>query len=75
MHTSVCVCVCITGAIEPLVKLIEAGGEGFKGQDSDTFKAEIVQHLLTLQVSHPQLREAIQEACLVSTLPCILSFT
>lgn len=49
------------GAIEPLVKLIEAGGEGIKGQDSDTFKAEVVQHLLTLQVSHPQLREAIQE--------------
>lgn len=34
-----------------------------KGQDSDTFKAEVVQHLLTLQVSHPQLREAIQEVC------------
>lgn len=45
------------------MKLVEAGGEGSKGQDSDTFKAEIVQHLLTLQVSHPQLREAIQEAC------------
>lgn len=44
------------------MKLVEAGGEGAKGQDSDTFKAEIVQHLLTLQVSHPQLREAIQEA-------------
>ena len=71
MHTSVCRC--IAGAIDPLVKLIEAGGEGFKGQDSDTFKAEIVQHLLTLQVSHPQLREAIQEACHFSILPCILS--
>ena len=71
MHTSVCMCT--AGAIDPLVKLIEAGGEGFKGQDSDTFKAEIVQHLLTLQVSHPQLREAIQEACHFSILPCILS--
>ena len=61
------VTVCVTaGAIEPLVKLIEAGGEGMKGQDSDTFKAEVVQHLLTLQVSHPQLREAIQEACCFS---------
>lgn len=49
------------GAIEPVVKLIEAGSEGAKGQDSDVFKAEVVQHLLTLQVSHPQLREAIQE--------------
>lgn len=49
------------GAIEPVVKLVEAGGEGGKGQDSDVFKAEVVQHLLTLQVSHPALREAIQE--------------
>ena len=51
-----------TGVVEPLVKLVEAGPEGKAGQDSDTFKAEMVQHLLTLQVSHPQLREAIQEA-------------
>ncbi len=54
------------------MKLIEAGSEGAKGQDSDVFKAEVVQHLLSLQVSHPQLREAIQEVlpplccCLVS---------
>lgn len=64
MHNKVSSLICVaTGAIEPLVKLIEAGGEGAKGQDSDTFKAEVVQHLLTLQVTHPQLREAIQEAC------------
>lgn len=43
------------------MKLVEAGPEGRAGQDSDSFKAEMVQHLLTLQVSHPQLREAIQE--------------
>lgn len=49
------------GAIEAVVKLVEAGSEGVAGQDSDVFKAEVVQHLLTLQVSHPQLREAIQE--------------
>jgi len=49
------------GAIEAVVKLVEAGSEGVTGQDSDVFKAEVVQHLLTLQVSHPQLREAIQE--------------
>lgn len=49
------------GVVEPLVKLVEAGPEGKAGQDSDSFKAEMVQHLLTLQVSHPQLREAIQE--------------
>ena len=43
------------------MKLVEAGSEGVQEQDSEAFKAEVVQHLLTLQVSHPQLREAIQE--------------
>jgi len=63
--------VCVQGAIEAVVKLVEAGSEGVAGQDSDVFKAEVVQHLLTLQVSHPQLREAIQEVqtCLL-VLPC-----
>ena len=58
------------------MKLIEAGGEGFKGQDSDIFKAEVVQHLLSLQVSHPQLREAIQEVCVGSAamMSCAFSF-
>ena len=54
------------GVVEPLVKLVEAGPEGKAGQDSDSFKAEMVQQLLTLQVSHPQLREAIQEASLLA---------
>lgn len=56
------------GVVEPLVKLVEAGPEGKAGEDSHTFKAEMVQHLLTLQVSHPQLREAIQEVSLPALL-------
>ena len=58
------------GVVEALVKLVEAGSGEVKGQDSATFKAEVVQHLLTLQVSHPQLREAIQEVC----LPAVFSW-
>ncbi len=55
------------------MKLVEAGSEGVAGQDSDVFKAEVVQHLLTLQVSHPQLREAIQEVQTCLLAPCCTS--
>ena len=64
---------CVPGAIEAVVKLVEAGSEGAAGQGGDVFKAEVVQHLLTLQVSHPQLREAIQEVHICLLAPCCRS--
>jgi hypothetical protein len=49
------------GAIEPLVKLLETATEGHPDPANTPFKAQVVQHLLTMQVNHPQLRAAIRE--------------
>ena len=38
-----------TGAEEPLVKLEEAGSAGMQEQDSEAFRAEVVQKLLCVQ--------------------------
>ena len=69
------------GAIEPLVKLLEAATEGHPDPANTPFKAQVVQHLLTMQVNHPQLRAAIREVhtalgCLseLAWEPCLVTF-
>ena len=50
------------GAVEPLVKLVEAATDGQRrATDGGGFQVEVVQHLLTMQMQHPQLRSAIRQ--------------
>ena len=50
------------GAVEPLVKLVEAATDAQRrAADGSGFQVEVVQHLLTMQMQHPQLRFAIQQ--------------
>ena len=50
------------GAVEPLVKLVEAATDAQRrATDGSGFQVEVVQHLLTMQMQHPQLRSAIRQ--------------
>ncbi len=55
------------GAVEPLVKLVEAATDAQRrATDGSGFQVEVVQHLLTMQMQHPQLRSAIRQVSVSS---------